>query len=376
MSKFVALYDLEPLTETQRQEYVVNLCQHMGIPPELNLVMLTYLDEEDGPRRLVPWVKRGGTEIIRNNKGINISEITSKEVGGSFVVTARATNTDGRQEIAVGSKWISGLTGKDLDDAIMTAQTRACRRVTLQFVGAGVLDESEINPALRVSAKQTTPIAIAPIPTVQPASEPGKDITPAPEMFVGQQEQIDAAYKQLAEKKTREEAIALINKVDEPVVDKTPTAEAEPVKRKGRGKARPKVDLGPGEPPVSVPTQRVESIPAVPAIEAPAPEPPKAQPVPAPTQTGTPLELVKPFKVRLFKLTQELEINGGFAPKEGVGNQAKLQQFMDIAFSDFPKDRKLITPEQWEKYVSLLESKLATAGPAGTVAYIEDTIGL
>jgi len=49
--------------------------------------------------------------------------------------------------------------------------------MTLQFVGAGVLDESEINPARTVTTTQQTPIPIAPIPTVVPTSKPGKDIT-------------------------------------------------------------------------------------------------------------------------------------------------------------------------------------------------------
>src|SRR5260370_13049788 len=85
---FVPLYDLESLNENQRQDYVRNVCLHMGVPPELNLVMLTYLDENDGPRRLVAYANRVATEIIRNNRGLNVTELTSKRIGGSVVFTA------------------------------------------------------------------------------------------------------------------------------------------------------------------------------------------------------------------------------------------------------------------------------------------------
>jgi len=49
--KFIPIYDLESMTEQQKQDYIRNVCNHMGVPPELNLVMLAYLDEQDGPRR-------------------------------------------------------------------------------------------------------------------------------------------------------------------------------------------------------------------------------------------------------------------------------------------------------------------------------------
>src|SRR5260370_29472004 len=87
---FVPLYDLESLNENQRQDYVRNVSLHMGVPPEINLVMLTYLDENNGPRRLVAYAKREATEIIRNNRGINITELTSKETLVSVVFTTIA----------------------------------------------------------------------------------------------------------------------------------------------------------------------------------------------------------------------------------------------------------------------------------------------
>jgi hypothetical protein len=357
---FVPLYDLESLNEQQRQEYVRNVCLHMGVPPELNLVMLTYLDEDgDGPRRLVAYAKRGATEIIRNNRGINITDLTNKEIGGSIVFTATAKDNTGRQEMSTGSKWIKDLAGKDLDDAIMTSQTRACRRVTLQFVGAGVLDESEVNPSRPVVTKETafTQMAVAPQPTVQPSSGPGKDVTAIATTTIDH-DAGTVSHETVAEEfakeqeKLRQEAIAQLNQKFAPSAE--PTATEEPKKRKYTRKART-VDLGPSEPPVKASTVfqvPVETLPAtitVPAHVGTHVELVQVPPAAAPVVPGKPRlspEQVKPFRQRQFKFVNELEENG-FLPKEGMGNQDKMRAFAGIMFSEVTNFNEL-TADQWE----------------------------
>jgi hypothetical protein len=399
---FVPLYDLESLNEQQRQDYIRNVCAHMGVPPELNLVMLTYLDEDgDGPRRLVAYAKRGATEIIRNNRGINITDLTNKEIGGSIVFTATAKDNTGRQEMSTGSKWIKDLTGKDLDDAIMTSQTRACRRVTLQFVGAGVLDESEVNPSRPVATKETafTGMAVAPQPTVQPSSEPGKDVTAIATTVIDHvagtvvHETVAEEFSKEQEK-LRQDAIAQLNAKFAPPVESAPAE--EPKKRKYTRKAR--VDLGPSEPPVKASTVfqvPVETLPAtitVPAhvgthvelVQTPVPGTavqalPQIIMVPpsAPVATGKPRlspEQVKPYRQRQFKFVNELEENG-FLPKEGMGNQDKMRAFAGIMFSEVTNFNEL-TADQWEKYLTTIETKLKTVGAKETIKYIEEAIGL
>ena len=177
---FIPMYDLESLTEPQRQEYLKAVCKHMGVPDNLNLVALTFVDDSDGPQRLVAYAKRGATENVRNNLKINIESLTSQMIGGSIVFTATAkSSTLSRQEVATGSKFVGDLQGTQLDDAIMTASTRALRRVTLQFVGAGVLDESEVTQR-KVVHVTSAPLVSTPQPSVAPSSEPGKDITRLP----------------------------------------------------------------------------------------------------------------------------------------------------------------------------------------------------
>jgi hypothetical protein len=380
-SKFIPLYDLESLNEQQRQDYVRAVCQHMGVPSELNLVMLTYLDETDGPRRLVAYAKRGATEIIRNNRGISVTDLTSKEVGGSIVFTATGKDNIGRQEMSTGSKWIQGLAGRELDDAIMTAQTRATRRMTLQFVGAGVLDESEVNPANTVQLKESNPAPPPPQPLAAPASAPGRDVTEQ-QVVNARLDAITASgtpqEQQLAfeaqQAKLRQEAIAALNANHAP-------AEAAPTKRRGR-KPRNTVDLGPSapvsvNPPVSavVETPKISEIPMQPvSVATPAPQPIAVAPV-APGKPRLTPEQVRPFRQRLFKIVNDQLEPNGFAPKEGIGNQDKMRQFATLMFPEVQSMNEL-TETQWEKYLSTLEQKIQKEGTATTIKYIEDSIGI
>lgn len=397
---FIPMYDLESLNETQRQDYLKAVCKHMGVPDNLNLVALIRQDDGEGPARLVAYAKRGATENVRNNLQINVISLTSQVVAGSIVFTATAVSKKtGRQEISTGSKYIEGATGKFLDDAIMTAQTRALRRVTLQFVGAGVLDESEVNQGktVTVSAPAAQIVLAAPQPTVTPSSAPGKDITPpaiqftfdstlVPDLKTGQQEAFEARQKQL-----RDAAIASLNSTAEKVtpeqeqgavdtgnrLDPVPAVELEKPKRKYTRKPRT-VDLGPSDP-VIAPEKAPE--PAIAPVPAPvaAPESPKPAPAPVVAQApGKPRlspEQVKPFRQRLFKVVNDHLEPNGFAPKEGMGNADKMRAFATMMFSDVSNMNEL-TVEQWEKYLAVLENKIKTEGAAPTIKYIEDSIGL
>jgi hypothetical protein len=399
---FIPLYDVESLNEQQRQDYIKNVCNHMGVPPELNLVMLTYLDENEGPRRLVAYAKRGATEIIRNNRGIHVTDLRQERIGGSVVWTATGKDNTGRQEMSSGAKYIDGLIGKDLDDAIMTAQTRACRRMTLQFVGAGVLDESEVNPAKAIQLKETSlsGMTAAPQPTVQPSNEPGKDITLiGPSQDAATQAQVAAVVViREAEASTSQEdfskrmealradAIAQLNAKAAPVEAEAPVRKP----RKPRGPNKPKVDMGPSEPPTTVsnpaliapilPVNTTQTMTAptagispvlliaassllVPPLTAPVSLKPRLSP-----------EQVKPYRQRQFKFVNELEMNG-FIPKEGMGNQDKLRAFAGIMFPEVTNFNEL-TIDQWEKYLTAIETKLTTVGPKETIKYIEDAIGI
>ena len=397
--KTSAFFNLDELTEPERQDYVRAICKHMDVPYELNLVGLSYLDEDEGPRRLVPYAKRGATEIVRNNRGISVTTLTHEMVGGSIVYTATGKDKDGRQEISSGSKYIHGLLGKELDDAIMTAQTRACRRMTLQFVGAGVLDESEVNPALRVKITQT---AEAPVqPTVAPANEPGKDITVQPSPVA---EETPEQFKVRMDK-MRADAIASLNaslnassappataKQEQGAVGNGLCVSPAPAEikktRKPRGPNKPKADMGPSAPAPVEPVKTPEiTAPVMPTLQTgiASASGTVVQPMataiivstPPPT-LGKPRltpEQVQPFRARLFKLQNEQLEPAGFAPKEGMGNMDKFRTFAKLMYPDVTNMYEL-SIEQWEKFLATLEQKVATVGAKATATYIEDAIGI
>jgi hypothetical protein len=181
--KFTPMYDLESLTEPQRQEYYLSACEYFKVPPELNLLAFIWMDAGDGKRNLVLYAKKGATDIIRGNLGISTIRLTKDSGPGYVAWITEGKDQLGRIEQAVGSASTEGLKGQSLATAVMIAQTRATRRMTLQFVGGGLLDESEVNTTVtdinRFGANLATLAApSAPIqPSVRPNIEPGVDIT-------------------------------------------------------------------------------------------------------------------------------------------------------------------------------------------------------
>lgn len=393
--KFVPMYDLSQLTEQQKQDYVVALCGHLEIPPELNLVRLIWDDDGSTSRKQVAYVLKGGTDIIRANRKITTKSLANVMLGGAVVFTCTGENGEGRQEIAVGSKSIDGLQGKALDDAIMTAQTRATRRMTLQFVGGGVLDESEVNQATTNLNSQSTPLAelaLAPAqPTVKPNDAPGEDITETT-----MQDAVKAqAEFEAQQKKLREDAIAQLN--INAILDKipvatdiTPVLTEAPKKRRGRGPAKPKPALTPTDlanqmtlpiPPaeptqaektfaadvklnaaiaevISVPTQAVAAVPT------------QANPV-----KGLTTEQVKPYRQRLFRLNNDHFEQNGLIQKEGLGRSEQLRMLASMMFPGITNFNEM-TVEQWEKYLGNLEDRVKKDGAAETVKYIQESIGI
>jgi hypothetical protein len=75
-----------------------------------------------------------------------------------FVVTAKAQNRDGRTDVATGAVATGQLRGDALGNALMKAETKAKRRVTLSICGLGILDESEVE-----GIKGAVPLDVDPV---------------------------------------------------------------------------------------------------------------------------------------------------------------------------------------------------------------------
>lgn len=131
--------DLARLTAPQRVSYYTRVCETLGLNPLTQPFAYLHLNG-----KTVLYAKRDATEQLRKIHGVSIVELTSREVNGVFVVTAKAQDKQQRIDVSTGAVPIATLKGEALANALMKAETKAKRRVTLSICGLGLLDETEV----------------------------------------------------------------------------------------------------------------------------------------------------------------------------------------------------------------------------------------
>jgi hypothetical protein len=133
----------EQLTPIERAKYYRAVCDSL----ELNVMTRPFIYLKlNGRLTLYP------TEIcaaqLRAKHGVSITDLTAEErEDGVYVVTVKVVNKDGRSDMATGAVNIAGLKGEALANAVMKAETKAKRRVSLSICGLGHQDESELPAA-------------------------------------------------------------------------------------------------------------------------------------------------------------------------------------------------------------------------------------
>jgi len=179
MSKFQIIYNLEGLSEKEREQYKRDVSVFFGLDPDTNWFDILWIaDETTGLKKLQLYARRGTTDVLRSQRGINILSMSQHDGPGYVSFTAVGQDKNGRQEIAVGAHSIEGLKGEKLAAAISTAETRAGRRLTLKFCGLGILDYSEINQDVPLSATASNVELVSSIPPAM-TSLPMPTIAPA-----------------------------------------------------------------------------------------------------------------------------------------------------------------------------------------------------
>ena len=148
--------DLSRLTSEQRVSYYNKTCESLGLNPLTQPFAYINLNG-----KLTLYARKDCTEQLRGIRNISIGIASREVVEGVYVVTARATNPAGRMDESIGAVPIDKLTGEARANAMMKAETKAKRRVTLSFCGLGILDETEIEsiPGARVEAHSQRPAA-------------------------------------------------------------------------------------------------------------------------------------------------------------------------------------------------------------------------
>lgn len=153
--------DLSVLSPSEKMAYYNEYCNRLGLDPFTQPFKLLKLDGKE-----VLYCDRSGTQQLSKLHDVS-HEIKSREVvNDCYVVTAQAkvtgrctesigavpiTKENGSWSESNGRKFFKGdgtfkpLTGDALCNAMMKAETKAKRRATLDLLGLGVLDESEIS---------------------------------------------------------------------------------------------------------------------------------------------------------------------------------------------------------------------------------------
>ena len=153
--------DLAKLTPQERVNYYGRVCDSIGLNPLTRPFEYLTLNG-----KLTLYAKRDATDQLRSLRKVSIEIVSREKVGDVYAVTARASTPDGRRDESIGAVTAGTLKGDPLANAIMKAETKAKRRVTLSIVGLGWLDETEIEtiPGARVEEPPEKPPNLGLVP--------------------------------------------------------------------------------------------------------------------------------------------------------------------------------------------------------------------
>jgi hypothetical protein len=140
MDKVLIQGDLAGLTAQQHAEYYHAVCKSLGLNPLTKPFEYLTLN---GKLRL--YALRDCADQLRRLHGISIYIANREKMSDIYVVTARAKDKTGREDESTGAVPMGNLKGDALANALMKAETKAKRRVTLSIAGLGWLDETELD---------------------------------------------------------------------------------------------------------------------------------------------------------------------------------------------------------------------------------------
>lgn len=131
--------DLGKLQPHQRLAYYKSVCDSLGLNP-----LTKPFDYITLNGKLTLYAKRDATDQLRKIHGVSITRLERELSDDIYTVVAYAQDKEGRTDSAIGAVTVAGLKGDTRANAIMKAETKSKRRVTLSIVGLGWLDETEI----------------------------------------------------------------------------------------------------------------------------------------------------------------------------------------------------------------------------------------
>lgn len=140
MERVLLAGDLSKLSTSDRLFYYGKVCESVGLNP-----LTRPFDYLTLNGKMVLYAKRDATDQLRRIHGVSVTiKARDRIEEGVYIVTANARDKNGREDESTGAVNIKGLAGDPLANALMKAETKAKRRVTLSICGLGMLDETEI----------------------------------------------------------------------------------------------------------------------------------------------------------------------------------------------------------------------------------------
>lgn len=174
IEKALILGDLAKLDADQKIEYYNNVCKSLGLNPLTKPFDFISLNG-----KLQLYAKKDATDQLRRIYQVSVTDLkhAHNEPLGLYVVTAVGQNGQGRLDAATGAVSVKGMAGEALANAIMKAESKAKRRLTLSLVGLGMLDETEIETVqpeqmLTIKDGQIEVPADVKVPEPKPKKEP------------------------------------------------------------------------------------------------------------------------------------------------------------------------------------------------------------
>lgn len=132
--------DLAKLTQSERVTYFNRVCESLSLNPLTKPFEFLSLNG-----KTILYARRDCADQLRKRDRVSIEVKARELVEGVYIVTASASTPDGRKDESVGAVPIEGLKGEARANAMMKAETKAKRRVTLSICGLGMLDETEVD---------------------------------------------------------------------------------------------------------------------------------------------------------------------------------------------------------------------------------------
>lgn len=167
------LGDLSRLTPEQRGSLYTKVCQSLGLNPLT--VPFAYI-KLNGKETL--YATRNCTDQLRSIKNVSLQIVSRERSGDLYIVTARASLSNGRCDESIGAVTLTGLKGDALANQLLKCETKAKRRVTLSICGLSFMDETEADSIKDAKVMPVNhPISTSTLPAISPP-----DTTPTHEV--------------------------------------------------------------------------------------------------------------------------------------------------------------------------------------------------